>query len=108
MYTVDSSVISKYTVPLFRASLALRRLSALHITMCWLPALNVALVWLPTTRFFISRAPNMITTSEVELQPLNWLPALAPSPTYSPVLAPYSGSHNPVLHLQIESRIIVM
>src|SRR6218665_1919145 len=40
----------------------------------WLPALNIALVWLPTTRFFITRAPNMLTRLEVELQPLHWLP----------------------------------
>src|SRR6218665_1359690 len=74
--------------------------------MCWLTALNIALHWLPTTRFFISRAPNMITTSEVELQPLNWLPALALSPTYNHVLAPcpqYSPTlapNNSVLHLK--------
>src|SRR6218665_408263 len=32
----------------------------------------------PTTRFFISRAPNMVTRLEVELQPLHWLPTRTP------------------------------
>src|SRR6218665_3434557 len=73
---VPSSGHSASCVPLYRASLALHWLSALHITMCWLPALNIALHWLPTTRFFISRAPNMLTKLEVELQPLHWLPTL--------------------------------
>src|SRR6218665_113445 len=40
----------------------------------WLP---IALHWLPTTRFFISRAPNLITRLEVDLQPIHRLPALA-------------------------------
>src|SRR6218665_80417 len=43
----------------------------------------------PTTRFFISRAPNMVTRLDVELQPLSWLPGLLH----------YTGSHNSVLHL---------
>src|SRR6218665_668138 len=67
----------------------------------------------------------MLTRSEVELQPLNWLtvlhialywlPALAPNPQYSPALAPYSPTqapNNSVLHYkgykrdnQIGSRI---
>ena len=42
----------------------------------------------------------MITRMDVELQPLHRLPALAPSPTYRPVLAPYTGSHNSGLHLK--------
>src|SRR6218665_1519654 len=76
---------------------ALYWLSALYIALRRLP---IALVWLPTTRFFISRAPNMITRLDVELQPLHRLPVLAPSSTYRPVLAPYTGSHNSGLHLK--------
>src|SRR6218665_3032452 len=79
---VDSSVVSKYTTPLYMRPLALHWLSALYIALCRLP---IALIWLPTTRFFISRAPNLLTRLDVELQP----PALAPSPTYRPALAPY-------------------
>src|SRR6218665_272326 len=66
--------------------LALCWLSALYIALCRLP---LALVWLPTTRFFITRVPNLVTRLDVELHPLHRLPALAPSPTYSPALAPY-------------------
>src|SRR6218665_3846599 len=78
---IISSVVSKRTVSLYRASLALHWLSALHITLRWLPALIILLVWLPlalhwlpTTRFFITRAPNKLTRLEVELQPIHWLP----------------------------------
>src|SRR6218665_3900931 len=85
------------SVPLYCASLALHWLSALYIALRWLP---IALVWLPTTRFFITRAPNIVTRLVVELHPLHRLPALAPSPTYRPVLAPYTGSHNSGLHLK--------
>src|SRR6218665_2265720 len=77
--------------------LALCWLSALYIALCRLP---LALVWLPTTRFFTTRAPNLVTRLDVELYPLHRLPALAPSPTYRPVLAPYTGSHNSALHLK--------
>src|SRR6218665_4222209 len=70
----NSSVVSKRTTSLYRASLALRWLSVLHITLRWLPAFNIALVWLQTTRFFITRAPNKLTRLEVELQPIHWLP----------------------------------
>src|SRR6218665_661780 len=73
-----SSVVTAVTVPLYRASLALHWLPSLHMALSWLPALNIALHWLPTTRFFISRAPNMLTRLEVELQPLHWLPTQAP------------------------------
>src|SRR6218665_4026194 len=96
-----SSVYSDSTTPLYRRPLALHWLSALHITMCWLPALNIALVWLPTTRFFITRAPNMLTRLEVELQPeaLHWLPVAL---HWLPQLGFSSQG------LQTESRIIVM
>src|SRR6218665_1887014 len=80
-----SSGSSNSSTSLFRASLALHWLSAPHITLRWL---HIALVWLPTTRFFITRAPNMVTRLEVELRPPD--PALAPNPQYSPTLAPYS------------------
>src|SRR6218665_1066338 len=78
MLSCDSSGYSTDTVSLYRASLALCWLSALYIALCRLPALIMPIVlhWLPTTRFFISRAPNMITRLEVELQPLHWLPVL--------------------------------
>src|SRR6218665_1322705 len=83
-----SSVYSDSTTPLYRRPLALHWLSALHITMCWLPALNIALVWLPTTRFFITRAPNMLTRLEVKLQPLHGLPVLNIALYWLPTLAP--------------------
>src|SRR6218665_1118892 len=83
---------------------ALCWLSDLHITLRWLPELNIALrwlhialVWLPTTRFYITRAPNLVTRLDVELHPLHRLPELAHNPTYSPALAPYAGSLHPVL-----------
>src|SRR6218665_280323 len=101
-----SSGISNSSVSLCCASLALRWLSALYIALCRLPALNIALIWLPTTRFFISRAPNIVTRLDVELQPLHRLPTLALSPIYSPVPAPcpqYSPNlapNNSVLHIK--------
>src|SRR6218665_2921209 len=121
-----SSVVSKRTVPLYRASLALHWLSALHITLCWLPALNIALVWLQTTRFFITRAPNMIIRLEVELQlqtlhllpalniAIHWLPQLGSSSqglqtgsrfeTPYPTPTPYTGSIHPVQGPNINTR----
>src|SRR6218665_1890490 len=92
-----SSGGSKSSVSLYRASLALHWLSVLHIALCWVPALYYSPAMAPTTRFFITRAPNMVTRLDVELQPLPRLPALAPSPTYSPTLAPYTDSLHPVL-----------
>src|SRR6218665_892079 len=90
-----SSGYSNNSVSLYCASLALHWLSALHIALRWLPDLIMPIVWLPivlhwlpTTRFFISRAPNMITRLDVELQPLHRLPALALSPIYSHMLGP--------------------
>src|SRR6218665_1780941 len=80
--------------------LALCWLSALYIALCWVPALYYSSNLAPTTRFFISRAPNLVTRLDVELHPLHRLPALAPSPIYMPVLAPYTGSHNSGLSLQ--------
>src|SRR6218665_1332036 len=74
-----SSVVSKRTVSLYRASLALHWLSALHITMCWLPALNIALRWLPVA---LQRLPQLGSSSQElqigSLQPLHRLPTLAP------------------------------
>src|SRR6218665_2530844 len=70
-----SSGVTAGTTSLYMQPLALHWLSALYIALRWLP---IALIWLPTTRFFISRAPNMITRLDVELQPLHRLPALAP------------------------------
>src|SRR6218665_2802196 len=104
-----SSGGSNSSIPLYRASLALHWLSDIHMALRWLPALNIALHWLPTTRFFITRAPNMLTRSEVELQPLHWLPTRAPNNSVlhykgakhanqtgsriaTPALAPYPGS----------------
>src|SRR6218665_1835790 len=66
--------------------LALRWLSALYIALCWVPALYYSPNPAPTTRFFFSRAPNMITRLDVELQ--------------LPTQATYTGSHNSGLHLK--------
>src|SRR6218665_870552 len=100
VYIYTSSGGTDDTNSLYRASLALCWLSALHITLCWLSVLYIALcrlpialIWLPTTRFFISRAPNLLTRLDVELQP----PALTPSPKYSHTLAPYTDSLHPIL-----------
>src|SRR6218665_2359786 len=100
-----SSVVSNSTNSLYMCPLALRWLQARHIALCWLPALNIALVWLPTTRFFNTRAPNIVTRLEVELQPIHRLPALAPSPTYSHTLAPYTDSLHPVLPQGVPIKI---
>src|SRR6218665_3017284 len=70
-----SSVVSIDTVSLYMRPLALCWLPDLLLPIVWLP---IALHWLPTTRFFITRAPNMVTRLDVELQPtgsLHWLPA---------------------------------
>src|SRR6218665_71352 len=96
LVVIQSSGISKYTVSLHRRPMALHWLPARHIAVRWLPALHIDLHWLPTTRFFISRAPNMVTRLEVELQPLFWLPGLVH----------YTGSHNSVLHIK-NSRLEV-
>jgi len=74
-HSYHSSVVSKSSVSLYMRPLALRWLPVFNIALVWLP---LALRWLPTTRFFISRAPNMVTRLEVELQPLHWLPTRAP------------------------------
>ena len=100
----DSSGYSDSSVPLYRASLALHWLPILHIALSWLPALNIALVWLQTTRFFITRAPNLVTRLDVELHPLHRLHALAPSPTYGPTPTPYTGSLHPVQGPNIDIR----
>src|SRR6218665_3974407 len=83
-----SSGGSKSSNSLYCASLALHWLSALHIALCWVPALYYSTTLTPTTRFFISRAPNMITRLDVELQPLHWLPVLHIDLYWLPTLAP--------------------
>src|SRR6218665_900581 len=94
-----SSGGSNSSIPLYRASLALHWLSDLHMALRWLPALNIALHWLPTTRFFITRAPNLVT------RPPD--PVLTPSPTYSPTLAPYTDSLHPGLPQGVPIRMIL-
>src|SRR6218665_1327556 len=73
-----SSVVSKYTTPVYRASLALHWLPALHIALRWLP---VALHWLPQLG---SSSQGLQIRSRIATRST----ALAPCPQYSPALAP--------------------
>src|SRR6218665_3314054 len=54
----------------------------------------------PTTRFFISRAPNMVTRLDVELQPIHRLPALA-----SCIQFYLKGSHKDIFKNETSIRI---
>src|SRR6218665_1565694 len=94
-------VVSGDTTPLYMRPMALHWLSALHIALCWLPTLNIDIVWLPTTRFFITRVTNVETRSDVELQPLNWLPVLHIPCTGSLHGLPASGSTSRGSHKDI-------
>src|SRR6218665_2032484 len=76
------------------------------LALYWLPVFNIALCWLPALYYGTTMTPNNSilhykgskqdnqTGSRIET------PALAPSPTYSPGLAPYTGSHNSFLHIK--------
>src|SRR6218665_85276 len=76
--------------------LALRWLQVLHIAICWVPALYYSITLTPNNSILhykgykrSNQIGSRITT-----------PELSPSPTYRPVLAPYTGSHNSGLHLK--------
>src|SRR6218665_3454528 len=90
----SSSGGTEDTNSLYRASLALCWLSALHIDLCWVPALYYSPSLAPNNSILHYKATNMLTRSKVELQPLNWLPVLHIE------LAPYTGPHNSGLHLK--------
>src|SRR6218665_2164086 len=67
-----SSGYSDSTTPLFIEYLGpVLALSPTYNPVLALYSPNLA----PTTRFFISRAPNMVTRLDVELQPIHRLPA---------------------------------
>src|SRR6218665_2489294 len=88
----DSCGSSNSTNSLYRASLALHWLSALHITLRWLPALHIALHWLPVA---LQRLPQLGSSSQ-ELQIGSRI--ATPTPT------PYTGSLHPVQGPNINTR----
>src|SRR6218665_2013953 len=67
-------------------------LSPIYIALCRLP---IVLIWLPQLGSSLQgyKHANQIGSRIAT-------PALAPSPTYSPALAQYTGSHNSGLHLK--------
>src|SRR6218665_453521 len=87
-------------------------LPALHIVLRWLPTLHM--VWLPTTRFFITRAPNLVTRLDVQLHPytgsLHWLPVLHIAIRWLHIPTPYirfylKGSHKDIFKNESPIRI---
>src|SRR6218665_2492661 len=94
--TVASSGGSKSSVPLYCVSLALHWLSDLHIVLCWVPALYYSTTLTPNNSILHLKGSKHDNQTGCRIT----TPALAPSPIYRPVLAPYTGSHNSGLHLK--------
>src|SRR6218665_33371 len=69
----------------------------------WLPVFNIVLCWLPALYYSTSLARNNSILHYKGYKRGNQIgirfttPELAPSPTYSPALAPYTDSRHPVL-----------